>query len=380
MTTNEVLDILTTYRDRLKNQYEKPGWNKWALFGAFASLIWLLINTRSENNLETVDSFKLLIVLILTETLLHQLQNAINLSSKGKTKYIEFKKELPNRYLFLAFRLIIFVLILIYSHLYINFPFKSCDTIYFGYLYFITITTLLLPLISKIAFPLPQGKIALKKANWLKNLFLSIIFFLTACSIYYLLCIINNWKINSMWKSSFIFFGFYFVLSKLIETIQKNPLIDKIDYLIDDVVFNKMPPEIAIDNLKLIVVGLEFKDAISSLLIEYFEIEKGIREKINYINQIAIKTNDENDEIKRKALIDGLNNNIIFFINNEYLQLTKFTKKVSLRLTIYQSFDHDANEMKQTIEQINTSIKNLEIQIQNAKDAINKLNNPLARI
>ncbi|HRG01195.1 MAG TPA: hypothetical protein PKZ75_08770 [Bacteroidia bacterium] len=375
MTTNEVVGILTAYRDRLKAQYEKPGWNKWALFGAFASLVWLLINIRSENNLETVDSFKLLIVLILSETLFHQIQAAINLSSKTKTKYIEFKKELPNRYLSLAFQFIIYSLILIYSHNFINFPFKNCDIIYFGFLYFVTVITILIPLISKIGFPFPQGKIAVKEAKWFKNLFLIIIIFLTTCSIYFLLCIINNWKIYSMWSSSFIFFGFYFVLSKLIETIQKNPLIDEIDYLIDDVVFNKMTPEAAINNLKLIVIGLEFKDAISPLLIEYFEIEKNVREKINYINQIAIKTSEENDEIKRKALIDGLNSNINYFINNEYLQLTKFTKKVSLRLTIYQSFDHDTNEMKQTIEQINTSIKDLETQIQIAKIAINKLNN-----
>lgn len=373
MTTNETVDILNTYRDRLKAQYEKPGWNKWALFGALASLLWLLIDISSENNLDTKDSFKLLIAFILLEMLVGQFQVVIDLSGNLKTKYVEFKKEVPTRLFSLVFQVVICSFILTYSHLFLWFPYKIFDLIYFSFLYFILIVRLLIPLVMKIAFPFPQGPITRKQAKWIRNLFLTIVILLTICCICFIVFTIDNWKIYSMWKSAFVFIGLYFVSVKIIETIQKNPLIDEIDNLIDDVVFNKIDSDTAIANLKLIIVGLEFKDAISPVLIEYFEIEKVVRDKITYINQIAEKVKEETDEIKKKALIEAIDGNVKYFNENEYFKFTTFAKKVGLRLAIYKTFDHDTNEMKQIIEQINTSIKGLESEMQVMKIIINEL-------
>lgn len=376
MTTNETVDILTTYRERLKSQYEKPGWNKWALLGALASLTWLLITMREGNNLETKDSIKLLISVLLCETLFNQILAAFSLSSsKFKTKYIEFKKELPNRYPSILFQTIVCIGSIVYSHIFIDFKIKGCNTIYFGFLYLNLVVNLLIPLVMMIAFPFPIEKVALKEAKWFKNIFLILILFTTSCCIYFLISIIGNWTIVSMWKSCFIFLGFYFVLNKIIETIQKSPLIDEIDYIIDELVFNKMDSETALTNLKLILSGLELKDAISPILIEYFNIEKSFREKIGYINQIAIKINEERGEIKRKVFIDELNTNIEQFKTNELLTLNKFTKKVGIRLSIYTSFDHNKNEMQETIEQINKSTTDLGKQMQAAQTIIDKINN-----
>lgn len=377
MTINDTVDILNTYRDRLKAQYEKPGWNKWALFGALASLLWLLIDMLAESNLETKDSPKFLISLILFEMVIGQFQATVNLSGNGKTKYIEFKKEVPTRLLNLAFQFVIFSLILVYSHAYLIFPNAICSFIYFGFLYFNLIITLLIPLVIKIGFPFPQGPIVHKKGRWITNFFLGAIILFTIFSGYFVTLTIDNWKIYSMWKSAFIFFGLYFIVAKIIETIQKNPLIDEINNLIDEVVFGKINPETAISNLKLIVVGLELKDAISPLLIEYFDIEKSIRDKVVYINQIVNKVKEETDEVKKKALIEAINGNIKYFKENEYLGLTEFTKKIGMRLVIYKTFDHDSNEMKQTIEQISSSIKDLEAQMQVTQHVIDELNNKI---
>src|SRR4051812_9657062 len=98
METSEVLNILSTYRDRLKSQYEKPGWNKWALFAAFASLVWLLFGLMEENKIETDGAFKLLIALIFLENLILQFQIFVKfISQKFKTTYIVFKEELAKR-------------------------------------------------------------------------------------------------------------------------------------------------------------------------------------------------------------------------------------------------------------------------------------------
>ncbi|HEY5534241.1 MAG TPA: hypothetical protein VIL99_04775 [Ignavibacteria bacterium] len=353
MTLNETLDILNIYRNRLKSQYEKPGWNKWALFGALASLIWILISLKSENNLETKDSFKLLIVLIFSETIIYQLQKLLYFSSKKiKTTYIVFKKEISHRSLVLVFVLITFLSIIIYSNKFILFPHKEYNYIYYSYLYLSVFIYVISPIFGLINFPFPVGRLKSKKSNYFKNVFLVAMF--TACisSIYFLILIIQNWNIYNMWKSSFVFFGLYFVIQKIFETLQKTPLIDEIDYIIDEVTFNKMNSDTAINNLKLIIKGLEFKDAFSPLLIEYFNIEKTVRDKMNYITQIFSKTQEEKDAITRLALLKELTSNIDQCKKNEIDTLIKFAKKVSLRIDLYKQFDHDPNEMLSTIKEL----------------------------
>ncbi|MBR1878282.1 MAG: hypothetical protein IJ814_04655 [Paludibacteraceae bacterium] len=44
MTKKDILDILYAERNRLTSIYTRPGWTTWALIGAIASLIWILLD------------------------------------------------------------------------------------------------------------------------------------------------------------------------------------------------------------------------------------------------------------------------------------------------------------------------------------------------
>ena len=44
MTKKDILDILYAERNRLLSVYTRPGWSTWALIGAIASLVWILID------------------------------------------------------------------------------------------------------------------------------------------------------------------------------------------------------------------------------------------------------------------------------------------------------------------------------------------------
>lgn len=361
---NETLDILKTYRERLKSQYEKPGWNKWALFGALASLTWLLISLLSENEIETKDSIKLLIIIIFLENFVYQVYKFIsNISKKSRTKYIRVDREISSKGKVLIFESICFIAIICYSKYITVFQYKTLSSLYYTFLFFNLGIYIIAPLISLIKIPFPQGKIKNKSGNWLKYLLLFMMYSLSIFSIYFLAHNIENWKIFSMWKSSFIFFGFYFVLIRIINTTEKNPLIDEIDILIDEVIFNNMNHQDAIKKLQLIIHGLEYKDAISPLLIEYFNLEKIIKEKLNYINEITLKLKEETDDIKKKALADAVKANFKSYQENEHAALTKFAKKTSRQLAVYSVFDHDQNEINTTIESLNASMSKFTLEI-----------------
>lgn len=376
MTLSETLNILNTYRDRLKSQYEKPGWNRWALFGAFASLIWILISLKSENNLETKDSFVLLIILILCENIILQLPPLIKFASKKlKTTYLEVKKELFKQSLGIIFEFIIYFLIIIFSYKFIQFHNSLYDKIYYGFLYFSLFTPIFLLIIGFTNQPLPIGNLKSKQTNNLKNILLIIVFAACLSSICFLIFTIENWNLYSMWKSSFVFFGLFFVLKKMIDTFQRNPLIDEIDYLIDEVTFNKMESEIALKNLKLIINGLELKDVTSRILIEYFNIEKTVREKINYINQIALKIKEETDDIIKTVLWKELNKNTNDFKTKESVILSKFQKKVNIKLGVYSQFTHDTAEMRSTTEELYNSLNALSKEIQTVLNKITIISN-----
>lgn len=44
MTKKEILDILYSERNRLMSMYTRPGWTTWALVGAIASLLWIMLD------------------------------------------------------------------------------------------------------------------------------------------------------------------------------------------------------------------------------------------------------------------------------------------------------------------------------------------------
>ena len=44
MTKKEILDVLYSERNRLMSMYTRPGWTTWALVGAIASLLWIMLD------------------------------------------------------------------------------------------------------------------------------------------------------------------------------------------------------------------------------------------------------------------------------------------------------------------------------------------------
>lgn len=56
MTKKEILDILYSERNRLMSMYTRPGWTTWALVGAIASLLWIMLDLYFRTSISWIYS------------------------------------------------------------------------------------------------------------------------------------------------------------------------------------------------------------------------------------------------------------------------------------------------------------------------------------
>ena len=92
MTKLDYLTILSLQRDKLKSQYEKPGWNKWALLGGIASLIWLFLLEFETSKTIPLDAITILIIFVFIQQIIAIPLIPMNTFLKKKgNKYINFK-------------------------------------------------------------------------------------------------------------------------------------------------------------------------------------------------------------------------------------------------------------------------------------------------
>ena len=82
MNKLDFLQITSIQRGKLKDEHQKPGWNLWALIGAFASLIWISISIFENNKSHQISSIYLAIVLYFSRIFINVIWGFISSDSK----------------------------------------------------------------------------------------------------------------------------------------------------------------------------------------------------------------------------------------------------------------------------------------------------------
>ncbi len=333
MNKLDFLQITSIQRGKLKDEHQKPGWNLWALIGAFASLIWISISIFENNKSHQISSIYLAIVLYFSRIFINVIWGFI--SSDSKSKFINFKEEIAGSLLIHLYS--IFTTLFIYIFLIWNNQFESLfenAIIHFFFLFLLLVQSILL-ILARVNIPVNINPKALvnQRTNYLIYGVLFIVFTIIVkilCS--HLLLISDYTSI----KLGLIFFSLHFVIEKLFSSSQPNTLLRQIDDLIDDITFDKISISDGEKRLKLIIYGLQFNHIVSPLVDENINLTKQFNEYCEILKKRIERLNSEKNETDYQILFDA--------IRNKFEELNKVSQKIilsneriRLRLGFYRS-------------------------------------------
>ncbi len=259
-----------------------------------------------------------------------------------------------------------------YSAFFIKIDNSWCKFCYYAYIGLLSVIHVVFFLIPLINHPIPIHNTKQKKKNVFIELFYALLFLIGGVSIYVLLRNVTDFTSYFLLRSCCLLYGFYFVAEKISENMQKTPLIDRIDDLIDQVTFENLDDSSALKKLKLIMIGLELQDAISPLISEFFELEKLIREKIFLLNEMILRLKDEKDEIKLKALRESIDLNFKQFQNIHHVNVKSIVRKISSRLSIYSRFENDNAAIELIKDSLNDTLNKIQLHIDSLAENVRK--------
>lgn len=329
MSKNEIIDMLNVYRTRLKEDYEKPGWNIWALCGALSSLVWLFIDLASrDSNIDLKTPVKLLIIVVLFET-----SFLIRFDSNKRGKYVEIAKEIRNPRIIFSF--VSLLLLTVFALFEISFR-SNLKYVFFFFLFSLDVV---------FASFFIQGlsgrtlrKVIYRKRDKQWRYFLFFLFLsLTALSSYSIIDSISSICSWDLWKLLLIYAGIYILVGKLLDAHKKYPLIDQVDYLIDSVVFEQISEDEVVKKLKLIVFGLEFRDIISPNMERLIILNEMIRAEMNLIKDLIDKFGVKKDAIERKALHDAIETHLGKIQNDLFEEMKREALVIKSKLKLGES-------------------------------------------
>lgn len=347
MNKSDFLNTLHHYRDKLKDEHSSPGWNMWALFGALAALVWLLISLLKEGSITLEAGFAPLFMLILSIPLVQFGISAIKSKKINSSKnfYSSIKQEVTEDIFTTTYQFIVHALILIYCNrvLAISEPYSTTLNAYVGLQ---LIIVLVMFIASRSSYHAPDiENFQHPIIKWSKRVGMSLLWIACFVSICGLGLKINNWIDYSMYQSAFLLFGIYYTILRILGEIEGNPLLVSIDDLIDDVTFDKVKLDEAEKKLRLILFGSEFKDVIAP------EIADFITSNDTY-QALVIKTRERCDQYfrvsneLRQALEESIEVNLkeVLKVQDE---LNRKIKKVNQKMIGYWLFERESPDYKE---------------------------------
>lgn len=317
-TKAEVLSILTLHRDKLKSETERPGWNQWALYGALFSVIWIGFDLHQSDHFNYRDSIIILLGVIIIERFSSLLPFFERSTYRAEKRYKFINEDIQASLTSSLYLLIVNIFFIIFFYNiegteepYTNIPF-----------YYVCIAAAVhgsVLLGRNLPFLIPDNwdsnKIVRGSANSIVIITLSLYIITLISSV---LLVNDFFNINSL-KSTLILIATYFIIGKIIEELQSNPLIDSLDNLIYDVTFDEIKPDEAIEDFKIILIGSGFNEIIADMMQDHFALKRSLdSKKIEFTAKIAEYNESSPRERNRKKKT----------INNDYKQLKKQLKKL----------------------------------------------------
>ena len=341
MTKSEFLSILSIQSDRLKAEHEKPGWNIWALLGALSSVCWIILELYSKDKLEFHNSILMLIMVLILDPLISFIQAQFQPgNTRVKDLYINLKVQLKASLPTFWFKLLVYSFILYCSNLLFELTYFEKAVLN---IYAIAVIIVYVFLIILSRFDLHVKVPTLSKAliKWFVGLFLFL--FLGLCT-YILISKVESFNVMIA-KSAMLFTALYLLAKKTIEYSERNPLLDSLDELIDEVTFDEISIEEAEQQLYMIVNGIEFSQLMSPFINEYQQADKKYHELLKVTNKSAedLKKSLSQTRGEAEELVDDLTKKMK--ILNDQMELIHTLKsKIDLKIGIYSSFEKESEE------------------------------------
>ncbi len=288
----ETLQVLYYYKDKINKEIYQPGWSPWAIMGAFVGLVWLLINTVNEPNIDWDLSLKLAFVTTIDISMLlyykfSQHNTDVYLFSFDKTQ--SMANIQADIYLFIIASLGLVAVIQFFD---VHFLQKVLFIYCIGIMMVLQLYKLAIVIKSK--YPLKDIIGArLKKHGTIINV--SFIF----CVVCFNIILIGSFfpysmNINTL-KLGLVLTGLHFTFYIFLSFKKFKPSVNLIDDLIDDLTFGEIDSKRVLDNLKLIVYGATFKTFVAN------DLKLFINSSIKYHSSIEVFNSSFDDWMDAKS-------------------------------------------------------------------------------
>ena len=381
---SKFINYLNNEIEYLQNKINRPGWTKWAILGALATITWLLLNEIVNIS---INKSVLIKVTIATSFLFDGLSvikyHLTSMNTKQNNNGYRFlisKKVLTGNRIIpilnITRHLIIFLLFL---HLNINFDLYFNIIIYF-YLSVDTFIYLIFLILSYLKFPIPIFDKNYKWYEIMLNLLQAIIcFYVSAFFLRFIFIELGIVPIQEI-KIVLLLFGFYYLLEIYYQTPIYDTILDSLVMIRRDLSLNnidlktaKEQTDVAVSGLKITQVLREYVSDFLDILVEAYDLINSISIRFDYLEN----NNNLDQRFKNTNLSKSDHRKIIY---NEIKELknilnNKIPDKIGQlekRIEIIQSFIKGPHEgldnvqskvdiarksLKYRVEELNQKIK-----------------------
>ena len=288
MTKKEILEVLYAERNRLMDLYTRPGWTTWAIVGAVASLVWMLLDVIYDQNLSlfhVITSFYCLFNLFVVIAFIIE-------AFKNEHQPLWGKGGAHSS-------MGLLYILLIYIFQFIIFIAYRCNfSPSYMYIIGIILNTLII-LLMILAFILSFFPLLRTQKN---NLWSGIIlatpflYFFVLFTIY--LCQNATSIMLCEIKSGMIFFAISFLLGCF--NISASEKLKHLDKLINETLYNSNPNEdVIISQLERCMIGLKYGDYLMNQYYEYISKRtKKLCDSLYTLHEVTKKSDECSKEIQ----------------------------------------------------------------------------------
>ena len=210
MTKIDFLTILSIQSDRLKSKHARPGWNLWALLGAFSSICWITLELHSKGKIEYHNSVLILLTVLMIEPLIQFVRGQLRWDKlHGSNRYKNISAELQASLMSFVYKLFVYFFFFVVCN-YI-FQFNSIEiTILNIYVIFAILAYVLMIILSRIVFLAKENTNSRTGLKWF--IVVSMLILLSS-STFVIISKIDLVNVVIL-QSAMLFTGIYLVLKK----------------------------------------------------------------------------------------------------------------------------------------------------------------------
>lgn len=279
------IDLLNYEINHLNDQQGRPGWTKWAIVAAFASLLWLLINVMESSQVNWKIASIYTVFLYLFAIGVKSTLNIMTLTPEV-TNEIRFskivKKIHPNECLWSIAKSTVMLLFLWYANVY----FSLAETISLSI--FISLGIVF----SAIAIVIIQANIPMnitgkKSSGWLS-------FVLDVFCIYPIIMmavIVIRTNLNTHLpeiRVSGIIFGLVFLVDKYLEDTPHGHMLAELINIRRQLCMRKINSNAAIQQTEIVILGMKISDLLSGDVSRILSLFRNFEDILNMSREEAI--------------------------------------------------------------------------------------------